>query len=546
MRKMIPIGWVSLALLVLLGLVASGPPTLAARNAGLQSDEPAEPNAAALSLGGATARMGRPAALTTPELDAPVAPTVAQVAARRAHMVMVEKAWEQRTLPSGGAPEAANGPETLTSEPGAFEVQPNAPGTFATYSVRALAPPSGYSSTVSEPAVSQSGKYAFVTHNWYAARTVNGGNSWTYRNPYADFRDFCCDQDTVYDRGRDLFLWYRQGIIPAGQSTNQFKLGVSTNQGASWCTYTLSPPNVDATWTGRWFDYPHLEVGNDYLYMTTNIFTTTGNFDRMLLLRWPLDSLASCAGFTYQYYWQTAGWTWTPATGATDVMYLGDHWNTSTMALYSWPENTTTMTSVLRGIAGWTYTNRDGNCPVLGGRNPCARADQRILAGWIRNGELGFFWNVRENLAAGFPYPYVEAATFNPSGLVYSGRPLVYNSSGAWHWASAAPNDRGDLGIATHFFSSSTNPTHYVGVDDGYNGAPPGWEVYNARSSTDALPADNWGDYLRVRSFAPQGVGWVATGHTIQRVGRGIAAIPHVVHFGRERDRRGYDRFKLN
>jgi hypothetical protein len=506
-------------------------------------------------LDGGTGTMEAPQAMGYPMTAEPYEPTADQKAASREFMETAREAWAARKLPVSqdatlgpfvGLPSPGSTTEARASRPEtALAPAPAAPGTFVNYLVRALAPPAGYTSVIAEPALSQSGRYVWYTHNWHAARSTNGGSTWSYVNPYADFPSFCCDQDTVYDRGRDIYLWYRQGVVPSGATQNQFKLSVSGDNAASWCTYTVSPTGVESTWTERWFDYPHLALSNNYLYITTNLFRIVPGpdvFDRMVLLRWPLDALEDCAGFDYTFWNTSTGWSWTPTDGATETMYLGDHRTTSRFFVYAQPESSTSLSAVTRTIPAWTATNGDGNCPVAGGANPCARADQRIISGWVRRAqsgnEIGFFWNVRQG--AGFPYPYVNAATFREDNRAYKGRPYIWNESYAFHWAAGHPNDRGDLGVAVTVFRPDSHPFQNVGIDDDYNGTPPGWELAFSRGSNAALTSNAWGDYVRVRSHAPQGVAWVASGHTIQ-ANRG--STPHFVRFGRERDLRGVNRF---
>ena len=511
----------------------------------------AEPQAPSPQAIAGTAVVAAPDIYVPVTTAEPVEPTLDQREAKEAFERMSDSVWAKRRLPVSPEPVVAPAPGTETSVGRAARnletdgADPALPGTFTLFKTKILKPNVNFSSDVNEPAIGQSGKNIFYTGNWYAARSTTGGALFTYISPYADFPAFCCDQDVIYDRGRDMMMWYRQGVIPSGQTQNQFKLGVSSNGGVSWCTYTISPINVNSEFTSRWFDYPHLALTNNFLYMTTNLFTTAGAFDRMLVLRWPLDSLKACAGFSYSYNSYTAGWSWTPAIGGTTTAYLGDHYDTANMIVWSWPESGS-MTGVIRAVPAWTFTNRDGHCPDPSGRNPCLRADQRITSGWIRGNELGFFWNVRESAAAGFAYPYINAATFDLTTLAYVGRPLIFNGSYAFHWGAAAPNVRGDLGIGLWAFYSSAYAQHIVGIDDDYNGAPPGWEIVGVIQGNAGPSQDKWGDYGRVRYFAPQGTTWVATGfiRNKPRIGP-VRSQPHYVIFGRERDAAGSARFQL-
>lgn len=470
----------------------------------------------------------------------PARPTKAQRVAVRAHQRRVNQAWAGRTLPKGQTPVVGPKPGTETDP----VVPPQIPSTFTIFRNSTLVPPAGLSSSVNEPAVSQSGKNVFYTHNWYAARSSDGGQSWTYISPFADFADFCCDQDTIYNAGRDRYFWYRQGVVPSGGTQNVFKLGVSSDGGTTFCTYTVSPTNVDGSWTNTWWDYPRIYTTNNYLYITTNLFNTGSNtFNRMVLLRYELRELTNCAGIVATVFSTTTGWSWSGVDGAETNFYMADHVDTDTMRVYRLSQGSGSLFFVDRNIPAWTFTNRDGTCTILGGSNPCLRADQRITGGAVRkyidHTELTWFWNVKEG--GGFTYPYVNNATFYEPVMNYKDRQLIQSNSAAYQYASVAPDRRGSLGIQTAFFLPNDYPFMVVGLDDDYNGKPPGWELYAVNSSTAGPDANVWGDYNRVRAFEPTQLGWVASGHTEQAGGQN--ARPHYVVFGREREQNNITRW---
>lgn len=474
-------------------------------------------------------------------------PTAAQLAASKKHMSRRDRAWAARReqasadVPAGGVVAPLPGSETQADAPGA-----QAPGSYVVFrNSVANVSPAGFSSNINEPAVAPAGSNVFMTWNWYAALSVDGGLTWDGINPYADFPNFCCDQDTLYDRARDMILWYRQGIADGG-GNNEVKLSRSTNGGATWCTYTISGSTIG--FAGNWYDYPHLALSNDYVYITTNMFDAAGNFQRMVLMRWPLDAIQTCSGVSFNFWTNTTGWTWTPVQGAREVMYLGDQINSGgTFRIYTQPEANTTLTFVDRAIAAWTFTNRDGTCTVLGGTNPCARADQRITAGvlanntaggQLTNGALTFFWNVKQGGA--FPFPYVEAATFTESTKTYIRRPFIWNSGFAFHWAAASSNARGDIGVTVYRFQPDLRPIVYGALDDDFVGDPPGWSIVALGTSAGNPSASSWGDYSRVRPYLPGGL---AFGAAVYTKNASNVSEPRFVIFGRERDGRSVRRW---
>ena len=84
------------------------------------------------------------------------------------------------------------------------------------------------------------------------------------------------------------------------------------------------------------------------------------------------------------------------------------------VAIWKWPENTTTVSSVVRTIAAWSYTNRGQAICGSSSGNWAARTDDRLLTGARYNIQasnlivpgrkvLGWWWNVKQG--GSFPRP---------------------------------------------------------------------------------------------------------------------------------------------
>ncbi|MFO0981387.1 MAG: sialidase family protein [Planctomycetota bacterium] len=415
------------------------------------------------------------------------------------------------------------------------------PKDFIIFTDRAVTPASASRSNVGEPSHAAAGKYIFYTGNWYAARSTDGGTTWSYINPYADMADFCCDQEVIYDASRDLFLWYRQGV-PDGNGRNRFRLGASSDGAATWCFYDIYTEQVNAGWINTWFDYPHIALGTNFLYIATNRFNSAGFWVETDVLAWPLDAIRFCQGFGYNYFGRTDSFTLTPVQGATVIMYLGSHVDTDTLRIYSWTQGSGSYSWNDINIAAWSGTSRgSAHCPSPDGTDACQRLDDRINGGWVAQGLIGFFWTVREG--GGFSYPYVESATFSQQTKAYMGRPYIWNSAFAWIYGYACPDTRGYLGIAAWLSGGGNYPAYYVGIDDDFNGSPPGWEVALVEAGNDGPNDNKWGDYNRIRQFGGCQRVWTASGHVLQNGGNGANTSPRFAVFGRERERFCYNRF---
>lgn len=418
--------------------------------------------------------------------------------------------------------------------------------------------PSGNTSNVMESSTGVGGKYAFYTGNWFAARSVDGGASWTYVNPYNDMPNFCCDQVTLYDQARNMFIWYRQNSADAN-GNNFVRVGISTDGGASFCNYDFAPSNLG--FSNQWYDYPHLQLGANFLYIATNIFNSADVWQRTAMLKLPLDSLKTCAGFSYSYYTNTGWFTWVPVQGADHQMYFASNWPTSGAAnrlgIWKWKETNGALTFYDRTLSfSWTNTTRDSAVCGSTSGNWAARTDDRVLTGARyriqgsnvdSNGRtvLGWWWNVAQG--GKFPRPYVEGAAFIEDSLTQIGgsygRPLMWNSSDCFLYPSIAANKRGDLGVLVHWgYGTNLNPNVAYGIQDDYVPAPPGWSIRGYAAST-ARPSDNkWGDYNTARAFSPTGETWIGATHYITGTTTNCSACssPLFVEWGRERDRESW------
>src|SRR5262249_5307795 len=188
-------------------------------------------------------------------------------------------------------------PLTLDANPPVGAAPPDVPGDpFVVEVSSPLAPGSAGlpAGAIGEPSVAQTGGTVFYTGNWYAARTLGTANpgpaDWIYVDPSAGMPDFCCDQDAIADRGRDMILWTRLG------GPTRFILSESTDQGVTFCSWELNPAQLG--YTGS-YDQPLMALSNNYVYISANIFGPFHN----VLLKISLDTLQDCpGGFNYTWW----------------------------------------------------------------------------------------------------------------------------------------------------------------------------------------------------------------------------------------------------
>lgn len=404
--------------------------------------------------------------------------------------------------------------------------------------------PSVIKSSVLEPSLGNDGETVFYTANWFAARSNDGGTTWKYLNPFEDFRTFCCDQLVIFEPNRGIFIWFRQGVADDLKGENMVKLSIS-NDANTWWTYNIKPTDFDATWTAQWLDYAHLSLGNQYLYVTSNLFDANNQFLRSVIVKISLNDLAAAVAPSFSYYYDSSGdvFTFTPVTGAKDTMYWASHVTNSKMRIYSWPENQswTQITKKDIEIPAWSRASGAGmKCTSPDNNNMCGRADSRITAGWMSGDTIGFFWNAdkggRSIHGETFNWPYINSAEFNIKNMTYEGRPYIWSPDFAFLYGSAYPNDQGDIGIEVMYGGGNKYLSVAAGIADGTSANPPPWDLVTAMVGTNAPIEGETGDYLTTRAYngSNDTNAWISAGFTLQGCSKDDCIEPRYFVFQRQ------------
>jgi hypothetical protein len=413
-------------------------------------------------------------------------------------------------------------PKSETSVDGPAESSPNFQ-ILANHKVTLPSTPS----VSNEPSVANKGQIVLYVGNWYVARSDDGGRNWKYIDPSHDMVDFCCDQDVIYDQNHGIFIWYRQGKQTPNME-NIFRLGVSFDT-SNWWFYNVRPMDLNRTWTNQSFDYPHLALGNQYLYISTNIVTESER-STPIILRLSLEDLRNIRNTEFSYYQEGSinSDTFTPVQGASNTMYWALHRSNNQIRLYQWNESLPSpdVEYIDKHIPAWSRLDKgEGDCSTFNGEDWCGRADDSISSGWLSDNVIGFFWNANEQTTyengTTFDLPYIDAATFkitsNISNSTYLGRPYLWNPNFAWLYGYASPNEKGDVAVVAFYGGNELNRINMAaGIDDSFNGSPPRWEMRTILNGTH-LPSENeWGDFVRLRPENGSGSRWVSSGFTLQ------------------------------
>ena len=380
-------------------------------------------------------------------------------------------------------------------------------------------------STVGEPTAASNNNDVYVTGNWYASRSSDGGSSWTLVDPFTALPSaaggFCCDQVALHDRNRGLWIWILQYIEQGG--SNVFRVAVSTGPGGPWTYWDFAPTDLNSAWAGNgWFDYPDAATTDNHLYITFNVFNTGGNWLSAVAVKIPLDELASGAALNYQFYVVTTNGSLRLSRGATSDMFLGSHNGQNPVRVFRWPDaQNSSMSHFDVSPAGWSSGAYSAPGP---GGEWLTRTDSRITGAWVAGNHVGFLWTASPSGSR--PRPYVKAAVIDASSQSIVAEPDIWHDQVAWAYPAACPNGSGQVGVTLFFGGGPSNPTHVVGFLDGN-----AWAVAATAASTNGPTGGKWGDYLSCEVHDGEGGEWVASGYTLQGGNDRSAVEPRYVLF---------------
>jgi hypothetical protein len=429
--------------------------------------------------------------------------------------------------PAKQTPAAADPPPTAAQT----NITENGSTTFTTFLSTFLQPGAGHRishSGTAEPQAATNGGTVFYTANWLAAFSTDGGATFMFVSPYTQFEPldggFCCDQTVIYEPTRDLIIWQLQYGFSRETGKNSYRTAFANPasvESAGWCVYEWNPGDFGF---GRGFelDRPHVALSSNFVWYTANMFVQgpegQATFERTVMWRIALDSAAACnSPVTFDFFLDTQ-FSFLQVDGATDTMYWGSHLDLATLLIYKWAEaDSAPSLPPTRVPHSRPPFERPMSCPGPDAMNWCARADGRILAGWMSNGVIGFMWNASQGDGAlgTFPFPYVHVTRINASTLALIDEPIIWNEGGAFIYPAITLNDRGDIAGTLYFGGGVYFPLMTALILDGLSSAPPPWEVYGIVGSESGLVS--WGDYYSSRRNASFPFTWVIAGQAVSQ-----------------------------
>jgi hypothetical protein len=394
-------------------------------------------------------------------------------------------------------------------------------------------------SNVGEPSVSANEDVVFYTGNWYAALSVDRGRSFKFIDPnsMAQPRDpqgvtFCCDQVVNYMPAIDTFMWLMQYGPSTGDNIQRLAFAKTADvKAGSWQVFDITTQMLGVP--GFFMDFPDLAVGANFIYMTTNCFGPDGKTVGSAVARIPFSSLAD-GNPTVEKFVSMGLFAFRVAQNCAQTAYFAAHRDTSTLAVFSWPEDKAAPASQDVEIARWIGTNGYIS-RTPDGRRWLDRADPRITGATLAGNELWFAWGVDAD-SNHRPQPFVQMARINSADMSVIENVNLFDTDSAICYAGLATNANNEVGVS-YMIGGAVFPSHVVGLLSGDRHS-----LVVGKGDRSPLPDSQghfeWGDYLTARPVFPDRKLFAVTGYSLlgNQDGGNLDATPRYVVFGRAAD----------
>jgi hypothetical protein len=365
-------------------------------------------------------------------------------------------------------------------------------------------------SNVCEPTAAANDRQLFMTGNWFASASTDAGGNWNPVDPFTLFPatagGFCCDQVVLYNAAHKIWIWLLQ-YSTGSNGENLFRLAVSRdNAFGSWYYWDFTPRGVTGSWRGQWFDYPDMAFTAGNLFVTFNMFKGD-DWQRAVVFRFPLATLASGGSLGYRYWSTTANGSIRLCRGPGSTMYMGSHNTASQIRVFNWRDSATSISWNDVNVRSWlagAYA-----APGPGGSNWLGRLDSRITGAWVGGGTIGFMWSA--NRDGSHPLPYIRVVRLRETTRTLVDEPDIWSRQSAWAYPAAATNAQGAIGISAFYGGGSRHPGHAVGVKSNA-----GWDTALTATSTHGPVDQAWGDYVSCVQHSSNSAHWVASGYTLR------------------------------
>ncbi len=394
-------------------------------------------------------------------------------------------------------------------------------------------------SSVDEPSLACNDQVVMYTGNWYAARSADAGQTFQFIDPFTAFPDppnlgFCCDQVVNYIASIDTFVWLMQyGPKSGPEADNIQRLAFAKTAdvvAGRWRLFDLTTDILGVS--GQFLDFPDLAISAQFLYVTTNVFTPSGQSAGAAVVRIPIAEIDGGQP-SAEPFLSTDLNSIRVAQNCGDTAFFATHVDTSTLRVFSWDANQSTPTSTDVGVARWIF-GQGYQSRTPDGERWLDRIDPRITGAALAGSELWFAWSVDRG-SNQRPKPFVQIARIDATNLTLLENINIFDPNAAIAYGALSSNANGEVGISYMIGGEQQFPAHMTGILTGTRK-----DMLAASGERGPLDAQ-WGDYLTLRPVFRNGKMqnlFAATGYTMTGAGDGSNrdATPRFVVFGRTSD----------
>lgn len=405
------------------------------------------------------------------------------------------------------------------------------------------------------------GGVVFVTGNYFAAFSAGGG-TFTVFDPttLAALKDkngetvdggFCCDQVVQYIPQIDRFVWLVEyWNAPSGQ--NRIRLLVASpaevisSSATKWRVLDITSGTLRIG--NRYLDYSDLSVGDNFLYVSTNVVGGTTSFgpieishtSGLIVIRIPLTDLVSGNSFRCDHTKQPNGRIpflghLTQNTG--DEVFWAGHRSNSIIRVFSCAENSNRYYWRDRRISSWPAANvgRTRSLPnklsstTPDGKDwlsylrkldgPPVSAATRVSRSGVLN-QIWFGWTAYDgvpcdspicNNTFSFPQPHVEVVVLDrDKDFAVVRRFPFWNATQAIAYPAFATNSNLEVGFSLGWGGNGKYASHAVGFLQDF--------VFYS-TTTAEVGTNRWGDYVTIRQDGQDPSRFAAFGYGLKFLG---------------------------
>jgi hypothetical protein len=402
------------------------------------------------------------------------------------------------------------------------------------------------STCCTEPSGASGGGVVFVTANFLAAYSTDGGSTFpTHLDPTTIFPNdnvgLCCDQIVQYVPSIDRFIWLLQGTDatavnqPNGVRIASARPADIINSGGTAWTYWNLTPDVFGEPIGTGFDYPDLSVGNNYLYMSWDVGwpgCPTGCNSGHLVARTPLSQIQAGGTISIDYTTpsdSSSAWGAHLSQNTQNEIFWAGHPNNSTTSLrvFSLAEGSGAYFWRDIGTASWSNTNLTSTTPD--GQDWLSKASgfpgNAVIGATRAPGPPGapgelfsdgiwFAWDAGTD--GNFSQPHIEMVTLDRSNnfsLVQQVQ--IWNGGFAFAYPALATNAcTGEVGLSLETGGNGNYENHAVGF----------WGDFLVYITTGSnVGTGRFGDYVTIRQAPATGSN---PGNLFDAFGYGLDTVP--------------------